>query len=249
MKASSTFEISDILETFDKTEINSLIDNQLYTDHYSMDKITDHLMPLYVRWRSIMENTEVVEEIKLSTQSHFIELCEYILKNILKRFNMAIDDDWIELNQDDIPALTLAVYHYFVLNFTSNLYEVIMNYVMTNNKLIYDIFEEMENKKDASTINQKKKLSPKMAMIIANIYDISEWIIHQIDEENFFKYTNKDYALNDVIIDYINKGVISGDFMNEIIKIYLTNISLKSEICFTIISNAKIGNMADPFKN
>lgn len=249
MKPSNTFEISDILETFDKSEISGLINNQLNTEHYTMNKITDHFMPLYIRWRSIMENPEVVEDIKINTDLRFKELCEVILKNILNRFGMTIDDDWIELNQCDLPGLTVALYHFFVLDFVSNLHDVIMNYIMQNHKMIYQVFEAMENKKDASTINQKKKLTPKMAMIIANIYDISEWIINQIDEDNYFNYVNQDYALNDIFKEYIDKGALTGSFMNEIAKIYLTKISLKSEICFSIISNAKIGNISDPFKS
>lgn len=249
MKPSNTFEISDILETFDKSEISGLINNQLNTEHYTMNKITDHFMPLYIRWRSIMENPEVVEDIKINTDLRFKELCEAILKNILNRFGMTIDDDWIEMNQCDLPGLTVALYHFFVLDFVSNLHDVIMNYIMQNHKMIYQVFEAMENKKDASTINQKKKLTPKMAMIIANIYDISEWIINQIDEDNYFNYVNQDYALNDIFKEYIDKGALTGSFMNEIAKIYLTKISLKSEICFSIISNAKIGNISDPFKS
>lgn len=249
MKPSNTFEISDILETFDKSEISGLINNQLNTEHYTMNKITDHFMPLYIRWRSIMENPEVVEDIKINTDLRFKELCEAILKNILNRFGMTIDDDWIEMNQCDLPGLTVALYHFFVLDFVSNLHDVIMNYIMQNHKMIYQVFEAMENKKDASTINQKKKLTPKMAMIIANIYDISEWIINQIDEDNYFNYVNQDYALNDIFREYIDKGALTGSFMNEIAKIYLTKISLKSEICFSIISNAKIGNISDPFKS
>ena len=196
-----------------------------------------------------MENPEVVEDIKINTDLRFKELCEAILKNILNRFGMTIDDDWIEMNQCDLPGLTVALYHFFVLDFVSNLHDVIMNYIMQNHKMIYQVFEAMENKKDASTINQKKKLTPKMAMIIANIYDISEWIINQIDEDNYFNYVNQDYALNDIFKEYIDKGALTGSFMNEIAKIYLTKISLKSEICFSIISNAKIGNISDPFKS
>lgn len=248
MKPSNTFEVADLLETFDKSEILKLIEDQLNTDQYTLEKITDHIQLLYVKWRSIMENPEIVEEIKVTADKKFKEICEDTIKLILNKFGMTIDDDWFDLHQNDVPALTMVLYHYFVLDFTSNIYDLIMNYIMTNYKLIYEVFESMEDKKDASTINQKKKLSSKMALIIANIYDISEWIIGQIDEKSYFNYADADYALTDIFRDYIDCGIITGSFMNQITKLYLTNISLKSEVCFTIISNAKIGVLVDPFK-
>ena len=238
MKQSVVYEVSEILDMFNLEEITKLLAAQLNVDNNSDMVISsvDHFRPLYYKYRSTIENNENTEEIKNAAEERFMNICNIFLSMICKKYHLDIDSDWKADHYKDIPGFTLALYSFFILDMRSNIYDVCMNYIERNTSYIYEAFEDRKNKKDSSTLINKKILTPEKAVIISNIYDVTTWILNQISEQQFLELLNSEYLPLKLIYSLLEEGIIAGDFMEEINELYASNISLKSDVCFKIIS-------------
>ena len=194
MKQTPIYEVSEILDTFDLEEIVKLLNSQIdYEQNITIySNPVDHLKPLYVKYRSIMETEDMPEEAKEEAREKFNNICSIFLCMLCKQYDLEIDQNWIDDHVDDIAGVAMSLYSFFVLDLTSNLYEVCSNYINDNTKYIFDVFEEKKNKKDAVTLVNKKSMTIDKAVILSNIYDVSTWILSQITEEDFFDYLNPD---------------------------------------------------------
>lgn len=250
MKESVFIEVSDILDSFDIEEISRLVKEQINgEDDPSTDSLSlvNHLWPLYYKYTKIMKNESVDPDTKEDAEDRFYKICKIFLEEIFKKFDLSLNQDWLDNHYGDIPAITLAFYSFFIVDFNMNLYQVIVNYILENGKIINDTFEILRNKKDASTLSNKKSLSPEMALIVSNIYDISDWILTQINEEEYLNLLEEDYVPLRLIKELYNQGILAGEFVSKIYEIYFNNIPLKSNIGFNIIYNIKTGNIKDIF--
>lgn len=231
-------DVSEILSTFNLEEISDLLRKQVnLSDEDNPLQMADYFKPLYYRYRSIMDTDENPQEYKDETQRRFIEVCNLFIDLICERFNLTIDETWRFDNEANLPGLVTALYSLFISDIVSNLQEVCINYINKNKKEIFQVFEERKNKKDAATLVNKKKHSIEMAVIIANIYDVSTWILSQLSEEQFVQYLNQDYAPLRVIDKLLQDGIIAGEFMDTINEAYADNMNLKAETCYRIISS------------
>ena len=243
MKQFVVYEVSDILNVFNIEEIAKLLDQQINLNDESeiLSHTSDHFKPLYYKYKRIMETSDNTEEIKASAKERFMTICHLFLSKICNTFHISIDDVWREDHYEDIPGFTMALYSFFILDITSNVYDVCLNYIKSNLTYIYETFEDKKNKKDASTLVNKKLFSPEVALVISNIYDVTTWVLGQLSEEQYMQYMNQDYLPLGLIRGLFEDGVLSGEFMDEINNLYSSNISLKSDVCFKIISNFKTG--------
>ena len=82
-------------------------------------------------------------------------------------------------------------------------------------------------------------MTPEMAVIAANIYDVTTWILSQLSEEQFIMNMNQDYCPLKLISQLLEDGIMSGDFMTEINDLYASDISIKSDVCLKIINILK----------
>ena len=244
MKQFIVDEISDILDMFNLEEISKLLDHQITVNNESeiLSHTADYFKPLYYKYKQIMETEGNDEEIKASAKERFMTICLLFLSKICNTFNLTIDDTWKDDHYEDIPGFTMALYSFFILDLTSNLYDVCLNYIKRNITYIYETFEDRKNKKDASTLVNKKILSPELALVVANIYDITTWILGQISEEQYIEYLNQEYLPLGLIRRLFEDGIMSGEFMYELNNIYNSNISLKNDVSFKIITTIKTGN-------
>lgn len=242
-------EVSDILETFDIDEISKMIDEQINDDYETdiyTEILTDHLKPLYYNYAKLAKYN-LDEDLREKAETKFISICIAFLQAILKKFSLEIDKEWITNNYENIPAITMAFYTFFVLDFTTNAYEILVNYINTNGKEVIKTFDGLKIKKDASSLSNKKNLSSEMALVISNIYDISEWIFDNLDEEDYFTYLDNSYVPLKLISSLYKGGYLSGNFANIIYQIFHCNISLKSSLCFKYIYQVKNGEIEDKF--
>lgn len=156
-------EVSDILESFNIDEINKLIEEQITTDYnddiYS-DLLTNHLQPLYYNYASLTKY-DLDEETKSLAENKFVSICVAFLNAIVNRFKISIDTEWLSSHYSDVPAITMFMYSFFVIDFQNNVYEILVNYIEKNNEEIAKVFSGMKVKKDASSIANKKDLVQK----------------------------------------------------------------------------------------
>lgn len=243
-------EVSDILASFDIEEISRLINDQINTDYEndnSTEILMNHFKPLYIKYKNIVDNYPTDSDIRHESDIRFVEICNVFLDAICNKFNLEFDNDWRSSNIGNLPGVTMAMYEFFIMDFANNLYEVFVNYILRNTKNLYKTFESLKNKKDASTLINRKNLSPEMSLIISNIYDVSTWIMEQVDEDEFFNYTPVEYLPFKIIHGLYLEKIISGEFMLVINEIFRSSMVLKSDVCFKIVSNTNIGIIKDPY--
>jgi post-segregation antitoxin (ccd killing protein) len=233
MEEDELIEVSEILDLFNIDEINTLINDQINDDFNDSELIVDHLRPLYYRYRKLTSDETDPDKIEEANQK-FLDVCRIFLDAIEKKFNASITDEWLTDNEKTIPYATLAMYSFFILDFTQNLIHVITTYINQNLKNLVKTFDDLRSKKDASTLSNKKTISPDYSLIVSNIYDISAWILEQLTAETFFDYLESSYAIAGFIRKLYDKGDLTGEFMERISSLYKNNITLKSKICFEV---------------
>lgn len=236
----SILEISEILYEFDSAEINEIIKSQISSDDPDESLITlDILKPLYVKYSEIY-NTETDETLKEQLKTNFYQLCLLFINNIAKKFDIEINEGYINDNYENIPSITIAMYSFFILDLKSNISYAILNYIYQNIKLLADTFNNLKDRKDSQSIYYKKIFPEEYAVIAANIQTISEWVIDQmIDNSELMKYINPEYALYKVMSTIIDDGFIVGDFTKAVADIYKNSLILKGSIAFEVISDIK----------
>ena len=237
MKETSLLEVAEIMKTFDIIEITRLINDQInpnLSEDNSNNVVTDHFRSLYTTYAKLSKY-KLDEEIKLEADNKFYDICRAFITAISRKFNLSIDSEWIDSNIENIPAFTLALYSFFVIDFSNNLYEVLLNYIIKNKNDIYTLFEEMKNNKDSATLANKKSMDQEIGLVVSNIYDISTFILNQLSEDDFFTYLNDSYIPLKILKILFNEGYVAGEFMSAINIIFQSNIQLKSKTCFSLI--------------
>lgn len=250
MTEQSVIEVSDILDSFDMDEISNLIKSQINTDSEddtSTDILTDLFQPLYAKYRAYMD-MEIPNDIKEQADDRFTSICDLFLDAIENKFGVTLEEDWKDGHKADLPGVTTALYSLFVTDFYGNLYEIFVNYIVRNIKLINEVFDAMKVKKDAASNTYRKDFHPEVALVASNIFDITIWILEQIDEEDFFEYIDEAYIPSMIVQRYYNDGIINGDFMGLVNDIYTKSSSLQSKICLDIISNLLNGAIFGDYK-
>lgn len=244
-------EISDILDSFNLDEISKLLDEQIDPniddDDIYTQTVIDHFQPLYYNYAKLLK-CRIDDEIREEAETKFISICKIFLEKIFKKFHLTMDNDWIDDNYRNIPATTMAFYSFFVLDFSTNVNECVTRYIFDNINDIVKIFDGMKTKKDASTMSNKKSLSPETGLVISNIYDIITWCLDQMTEEQYLSQLKKQkYLPVDLISALMAEEKLSCHFMEVIREIYRVNVALRGSVGFQIIYKVKTGEIKDPF--
>lgn len=248
MKDSVLIEVSEILKAFNIEEITRLIEDQIntnYAEDNSTESMVNHLKPLYYTYANLTKY-QLDDDTRKDAEIRFYSVCRVFIDAISKKFGLEIDNEWLDDNVGNLPALTFALYSFYILDFASNVHEVLLNYILKNSDEIYSVFEGMRNKKDSSTLANKKAMSAEMSLIISNIYDISAWIFNKMTEDEFFTYLGGEYLPLKITKNLFDGGKVSGEFMEAINSIFQGNIRLRSKTCFQIIYEFRNGEIKDP---
>ena len=234
-------DVSEILDSFSLEEISNLLKRQvnMHTEESGIDR-ANYFQPLYAKYHSIMDSDEIPDDVKNEATDRFNDVCRLFISLIANEFQLEFDQDYINDHLNVLPALVSALYCFFVRDLITNIEEVCTNYIEKNRKKIFEVFEDRKSKKDAATLVNKRKFPIDLAVILANIYDTSTWILRQLSEEAYISYLNQDYAPLKIIDSLMKEGVMSGEFMDIISGIFEENLSMKGEICLAILAVHKL---------
>lgn len=241
MVDNTVLDVSEILDTFHIDEIRRLIYEQIPLDSeadiYSSEN-SDYFTPLYQRF--IQSAKDIPEDGQTNLSNQFMQICLIYINRICDKFQMRIDDNWLSEHTEQIPAITKALYSFFVLDFCSTLEEMLMKYIYRNKAFLREHFKDLVSKKDSQTlVNKKIIVDEDMVVIVSNIFNIISWIINQLDEDEFFRYANDGDINVEVIDELLESMILSGNPIDAIQEIYNTNLSLRSEIGFYLISKIR----------
>lgn len=241
-------EVSDILQTFNIAEVSLIIKEQINGDDEFINYAVNHFRPLYFNYAKITKY-DIDEETKQEAEDKFFPICEVFIEEISSKFGIEIDRQWLSISYNThVPALTLALYSVFVLDLVNNVYDVVKNYIERNARLVYETFEDMKNKKDASTLVNKKNFSPEMTVIISNIYDITKWIFMNINEDDFFEYSDKDQIPLKLLKPLFEEGYLGGDFVGVISEMLEKNVTFNSLMGSRFVIETRTDGIKDFFK-
>jgi hypothetical protein len=244
-------DVADILSSFNTHEIAEFVKEQLHEDDdgtYATPKV-DQFLPIYVYYNNTLSNYNLDTDEKNEFEDKFIEVCRIFLDEIFEKFDISLDSNWLNENSRFIPALTVGMYDFFVLDLYNNIMEAFQTYIKLNYDHILKAFEGMSEKRDASTLvtRSNSRLTPEMSIIAANIYDVCVWIMDQLDIDKFFRLLDPSYIPFMLIYRLYNECILQGDFMKVIQELYRTNSTMQGKIGFNLFDKITNGSILDPF--
>ena len=229
-------ERSEILQSFNAEEISQLVKDQMKNLFTEMNGIPiDYLKPIYYNYQQ-MKDMEMDEDLRRTLNEDYITTVKIFIAEIEEAFGFKIDENYIENNVVDLPSLALVLYSFFVLELSNNIEDSLHRAIKMDADNLYDLFEERKNKKDGSTAIYSKCGDPKLALLMANIYDVSVQVMTEMTEEEFLKYLPEGYLPGDVVRKLYEEGKLMGDFMEVIRENFIKSSFLRSMICFNIES-------------
>lgn len=240
MEPNAIDDVSEILDIFDIEDIVSLLTKQLNLSENLSITMTDYFKPLHHHYVQISNDESIPDDLKSEAKERFIKICKVFIAIICRRFELEIDEEWVIDHEGDLPGLVTAMYCFFVKDMIANIQEVCMNYINKNRKDLFELFEERKNKKDSVTLVKKKNFPLDMAVILANIYDVTTFILSAVNEEQYLQYMNPDYIPLRVVYPMLEQGILAGNFIDVISSMYTENINLRATVCYQILTSYKV---------
>jgi len=231
--------IADILETFDTAEISELIANQITNRENYSKPIIDHFQMLYSNYKHMIESEEATEDEVEYGREKFYKICTIIIAAIEEKFDISLDGIWQENNGKDRPAVTSALYTFFVVDLYTNVLEMLTNYIKKNHSELYEQFKDIPRRSLATSVGKEADV------ILRNIYDISSFIFQQMSVETALSYFDEGYAPVTIIKELYKQEVITGEFINGIGEVFNFNTGFKSNIGFDLMFKIKNGLLSE----
>lgn len=241
MADTTILEVSEILESFDTEEFRKLINEQIPLnpeENMYASQNADYFKPLYIQYRKMADTAP--DEAQIEISARFKEICLLYIERICKKFRLEFNLDWIEENMGRLPSVTMALYSFFILDFKNTLEEVLLKYIYANKPKIKEAFSNLENKKDSqSQVNRKIIPDEDMVLIASHIFDVTKWILSQMDADEFFDYCDDGYIAGAIVNELLDKIILNGQPMEAIQELYDVNLSLRSTVGFDLICHIR----------
>jgi len=227
-------EVANILDDFDEETLVEIFKSQIVQDDSYVKIPVDHLEPLYLSYKKAMEIDAAEEDDIGIIRDRFQNICVSIIQFIEAKFNFAVDMEWIETQFGNLPALTMALYRFFVIDIFYVILAVLNNYIAKNSEDLYNAFKDVSQRRDVSTITNMKTMTPVYGIIVSSIFDVTDYAFSLLDNDVLFDYITEDYTPATVIRGCVERGVITGDFTRTIADIYKENLELRSKIAIEL---------------
>lgn len=232
-------EVANILDSFDEENLIEIFKTQINdTDSYTNLQI-NHLTPLYNSYNRALNIEEIEDDDLYKIKNRFQNICLAIIDFICAKFNIDLNDEWLNNNINKIPAIAMCLYQFFVLDIFQVILRSLSNYISKNIDDLFNAFADSIQGKDVSTITNLKIMDPKYAAIVSSMYDVTDYAFTMIDNETLLEYLGDKYIPGLVIKKLMTDNIFTGDFANAFANIYKENIALRSKITFELIFKIK----------
>ena len=235
-------EADDILDYFDIDRMTEIVNDQIIhaTDYSTCGVVIDYLKPLYAKYKEIHPDIENnIDAVKYGDCTEKFNIIVMMFADaICNKFNVDIDDLWLETASDDDKfLLTLYLYSFLVIDFKTVMTDICINYIDKNYDTIGDMLDSEKTQKSATynallTITDNSKL----AIIGSNIFDAIYYILDNLTMESMFEYMPEDYLPMNELKEYFENGTVGGDIYSRILGYIKENSTLRSSMAFDIIS-------------
>ena len=232
-------EVANILESFDEDNLREIFKAQILNNDGYTDMQINHLTPLYSSYQRVMNLENIDEDDVEKIRLRFQSLCMSIINFICAKFNIEIDTNWIESNYGKLPALTMCLYQFFILDIFYVILKALNNYISKNIDDLFNAFADTIQSKDVSTTTNLKIMNPKYAAIVSSMYDVTDYAFTMMDSETIFEYIDNKYIPGAVLRSLMENGNLTGDIAHSFANIYKDNLALRSKITFELIYKIK----------
>ena len=233
--------IEDLLNFFDLKETEKVIRTQILNSEYGITEVVDYYRPYYAKYQEIQVDIDagITEDIVRECKQKAKLIALMFISAISEKFNLSVDEVWLdEMPENELQAVTLVLYSFFVLNLKEILLEVMTKYIDINHEELAQSFDNNpRNNKDATFGTLKKNIPMDFTVIGSNIYDVCYLILDRLNEEQFIDYIDQDNELQEPIKRYFLDGYIQGNFLDAIDEMLRdSNNGLKSQLSFGMLS-------------
>lgn len=236
--------IEDLLDFFDTEKTAKTIEQQIMTDEFGLDAPIDYYRPYYTRYKTLEVDIDngITEDMVNQCRHKAKVVALMFIDAILKKFNLKIDEFWVEnMSESELQGVTLVLYDFFILHMKEYLFEVLTRYIDANHEMLAEQFEHNPRiSKDASLSAFLKIMKEEYAVIGANIYDVCSIALNNLNEIEYINHINADNEIQPHIKRFFEEGKLSGNFI-DIIERLMSEVSngLKSHTGFEIIAYLK----------
>ena len=182
-----------------------------------------------------------------NAKEYFYKLCLGIVHAIEEKYNIDADDVYITETNDRLLGVCKALYSFFVLNTKDIISGILSGYIRNNLFELYEVFKGVSQSKDSVSLSNKKVFSEGMTLILSNIYDIADYVLSHLDYKSADEYIKNNFPPYEVIKSLYKADMLDGDYMRSFADIFKMNITLKSMVCFDIMSMIKNKEIDDIF--
>ena len=232
-------EIANILEDLDEDILRDLFKSQIISDENYTNLQVNHFQPLHYSYKRAMSMDGVEEDDIANIKTRYFNICISIIKFILEKYQLEIDESWVNDKYGSVPSLAMGLYQFFVLDIFHVILESLNNFITKNLDTLYNAFIDIIQNKDVSISTNLKIMDPKHAVIASCIYDVTDYSFSMMDPESFFDYIDNKYVPGLLVGKLIKDGIITGDFVNVLASIYKDNLVLRSRISFELVYRIK----------
>ena len=236
--------VDDLIVELDVDEYMKIFSQQIQNDDndYTTPEV-DQYTPLYKQFMTVMDMDDIDDDKRREAITRFENISYSIIDSLNKKFNLDIDEEQLGETDGLFYGYVLACYKFFVIDFQNNIIQLMTSYISRHMTDLYEQFAALDQKKDVVTMSNKKVLSPKLAILASNIYDVTDYIFSLIDENNIMDYMEEGDIVALSIKEMLKKDLIHGDFAVAMADIYKENVDLKARVCLKIVLSMKEGKI------
>ena len=232
-------EVANILDDFEVPTIIDLFKDQIILSSSFITVPVNQFDPLYEKYKRATEIDAAEEDDIDEIRNRFQTICVSIVKFIEAKFGIEVDLDWFDTQNASLPAVTLALYKFFVLDLFYIIIGVLNNYISKNLDDLNDAFAAVLNSKNVTVQANLKTLEPKYAVMVSAIFDVTDYAFTMMDNDSIFDYINPNYQPAAILKKLMEDGVVVGDFTRRIADIYKENLELRSKVVFELVYRIK----------
>lgn len=201
-------ELNEILFSMNSEEfLETELDEQLNEEIFNNNK-TNYLQAYLTKCKFCKNEYGANDGFIESLKENKDELIEFVIDKISDKFSLTIDDD------NKGTKMAKILYDFFVINYSSNLKNLFINYINNNKKAIISVLKKEKKRRDVAVITSKIRYSNNNdALIVDNVAFIINEIILSSEIENFIELIAQmdETVTNLKMIEFINKGKVSLD--------------------------------------
>lgn len=225
--------------TIDDIPVDIMMDN--IRDQINIpQQQTDYLTPVVDMLQMALNAAEKEEDLDRCNQikDYMYQISIDIITIVCDKYDITIEYE--EIDGDTVTELAMALYEFFILDFIDNVARFFFRYIKNNKSSLSSELLVDNDKKDSSTVTNKKKIKDNELLAINNNLPtvINSIIEMDTDETDFIELAGESGSYTvELLSQLVGKGLMFGNFADAMLdRLSDTNLQLKDYIIIDLDS-------------